>query len=92
MTYTITKIEVFNCAEQDMGAETTEQDAAGYCEWLTAQLLSRFRSADVEVYARQNSRNVEVEFEGDDQFCTEPSEEVEMFLSECWDRCPWNWA
>lgn len=91
MTYTISKIEVFSQSAAEL--DCSEEAAAGYREWLTAQLRAEFLAADVDVYDRQDTRIVHIQCSDDsDNYYTEPRDEVEIFLIECFERCPWDWA
>lgn len=96
MSYSITAINVYNCSPQHMGPDVTEEAAAGYREWLDAELAAEFPGAEINVSDETNTYTTRVEIDGDEEYLpggfVRHKQEVEQFLASAWDRCPWDWV
>ena len=86
---TITKITVNGLAHWNMG-EATEDDARGYRAWLEGELEKAYPGVELELNEADATRSVLVETDEDDD--GKLSGEVQEFLSEAWERCPWDWV
>lgn len=96
MSYTITAINVYNCSPGHLGAGVTDAAAAGYREWLAAELTAEFPGVEINVSDEPSTYSTRVEIEGDEEYLpggfVRHQDDVEQFLAAAWDRCPWDWA
>tara|TARA_B100002049_G_C16069252_1_gene371971 strand:+ start:445 stop:738 length:294 start_codon:yes stop_codon:yes gene_type:complete len=93
---TITAIRVYN-VNIDMDPELTESDAKGYAHWLENQLRAEYPNAEIDVSDETQTYALALETSDGEEtiisggFSAE-RDEVEQFLADCWDRCPWTWV
>lgn len=96
MAYGITDITVYNLSPEHLGSEVSEQDASGYRAWLAQQLTARFPGAAITTSSETSTHSVSVQIDGDEEYLpggfSAHQDEVEQYLAECWDRCPWDWV
>ena len=90
----ITKITLNGQAQWNMGDDATEADAAGYRQWIEAELSAEFAGADIEINEADHTYSVivEIDDESDYDAARDLKDEVQIFCAEAWERCPWSWV
>lgn len=86
----ITKITVRGLNAASMG-EASDSDAAGYRQWLAAELEREFPGAEVETVEADSTRCTEVEVESEDDYDAAIGA-VQEFVEDARGRCNWEWV
>lgn len=81
----------YHCPTSMMGDEATEEDAEGYRAWVRGELERKFPGTEVTVTDREETFNLVTDVSGDEEGAWE-WEELHWFVSDCWDRCRWEWV
>lgn len=84
---TIKKIILNGQNECNMG-EATADDAAGYREWIAAELAREYPGVEIEINEEDATRAVELR--GD--YTQQEEDSVNAFAERCWETCPWSWV
>lgn len=86
----ITKITIRGLNAANMGP-ATDSDAAGYRQWLAAELEREFPGAEVETVEADSTRCTEVEVESEDDYDAAIGA-VQEFVEDALGRCNWEWV
>lgn len=86
----ITKITIRGLNAANMGP-ATDSDAAGYRQWLAAELECEFPGAVVETVEADSTRCTDVEVDDEDDYAAAIGA-VQEFVEDACGRCNWGWV
>lgn len=89
----ITKITLNGQAYWNFG-ECSEDDAAGYREWIESELKREYPGVAIQVNEADSTYSVVVEIDDESDYdeARDLRDGANIFCQDAWDRCPWNWV